>query len=294
MNQLTQAINEARKALMQIPECHIALSTSQFFTAFLTELEKLCITDDEYRNNSPNIDKVIKDRIEIYHKELLNTYIDFIETLCLGQKQIDPEKFITFFEEVNKLSRDHLYKFIIWELFLYTIAVLLKNQQFKAIEVLTNTHYFIDLENGEELEGNFSIFNHYIEPLERLMNIRLYQGRSQSVAAKIVLDNATNRYPQNFLVETDLLLYYLDCLNNQDPTKRWYPRLHHHAVYLNLWFFKRLKSRRYLEKAMVVFSANSIDELKDKLCNINYKLENVHSIPKIERLISFDDLGSIY
>lgn len=291
MNQLTQAINEVRKALMQIPECQIALSTSQFFTAFLTELEKLRV--DEYRN-IPNIDEVIEDRIKKYHKELLNAYIDFIETLCLSQKQIDPEKFITFFEEVNKFSRDDLYKFIIRELFLYTIAVLLKNQQFKAIEVLTNTHYFIDLESGDQLESNFSIFDRYVETLERLMNKRLYQGRSKSVAARIVLDNATNRYPQDFLVETDLLLYYLDCLNNQNPIRRWYPRLHHCVEYYNLWFFKRLKSKRYLEKAMVIFSANNIDELKDKLRNINYKLESVRSIPKIESLISLDDLGSIY
>jgi hypothetical protein len=154
-------------------------------------------------------------------------------------------------------------RFILWELFLYTVAMLLSRSVLDALEVLLDDTFIFE-RNGNTLKTDYSRFCTSMESLDRARNARL-QLRRTSVAADVLKDRA-DRNDLQFasLQEADLLLFVRSRLYGKGW---WQPRT---LVYLSTYqqpfeIFVAMDSKRRFAKLRAILGVESVEELTDKL-----------------------------
>ena len=119
------------------------------------------------------------------YAEARNTYIEILE--ALGDQPADTSDFedlqeflgskLSLLERppgMNKWSENWFdnYKFILYELFLYTISVLIQARSFDNIDLLLDSPYFYTSPQGQQTRSH-TAFRPYIESLETLRKQRL-------------------------------------------------------------------------------------------------------------------------
>ena len=58
----------------------------------------------------------------------------------------------------------------------------------------------------------------------------------------------------------------------------------------------KLASKRYFEKAKVLFDVNTVDEYKEKVNSLidpNFNYDGYHQIPSIQKALSFETVATI-
>jgi hypothetical protein len=237
---------------------------------------------------------------------LRNDYVEFVELISSYQEEVDTDIFITFFEELHnftcpneddwhQMQRDH-FKFFVLELFLYTVTIFLHYSQFKAVSVLTRSPYFIRQRFGDgQTPCTMNIFNRYVRSLDEIRNNRLGL-RKISLTADIMVQRATLRkYQRNKLVESDLLMYYLSVIHQQQP---WFPRLYIYGIGNKIPVLQRLISTRHFERVRILFDVETPGELKTKILEFdNSNLRGYHNsfetIPHIRYHIDPDKICTL-
>ncbi|MEQ1828150.1 MAG: toll/interleukin-1 receptor domain-containing protein [Pirellula sp.] len=178
------------------------LAFNDFLDEFIRNLEDLRIEYSQELKETwcelikQNIDssRLIRDvfvdvvRVAV-HSSSANSFfpilITFFEKLLPFTKR--PEGFGTTFE----VSQDN-YKFIVYELFLYTVASLIQARKFSSVKLLI-THQYVSPRTfgGEDMQSFcFTSFNQYAKSLEDLCSL---QGNSRrlSVMADLLHERAT-------------------------------------------------------------------------------------------------------
>ena len=118
---------------------------------------------------------------------------------------------------------------------------------------------------------------------------------SISVNADYIYKNATRLRPDE-LVKTDLLLYYLSIIfpKNFGYKAIWYPDC---SVYnRGTEVLPKLASKRYFEKAKVLFGVNNVEEYKNLVSSLKITkdyYDGYHVIPKIKNGLSFESVATI-
>lgn len=159
------------------------------------------------------------------------------------------------------------FKFIIHELFLYAIAIFLKEEKFKEASLLLNEKYYI-----QELPGltyrygemfSFIIFRQYIETLD-FRNKRLKLGRLslRSDLLKERCEKTGIRFM--YLMQADFVLYINSCLNAKSDYEIWFPET---LLYVGGYpgsfeIFARAESKKYFERIKCLFNIQSKKELE--------------------------------
>lgn len=184
------------------------------------------------------------------------------------------------------------YKFIIGELFLYTVTILIKNNKFQAAGEILNSHYYIQSSNGGI--PHLTSCQCFFENPESLdhRSSRLNLNRT-SLSADITKENNSGTgIDFNLLMQTDFIIFVK---NNLDKSGYWWPKT---LVYLGHFpgafeVFNRATSQQYFDKIKI-------------LLNIQTKLDLVPLIEEeqsqgsryygfghgfqVKRLLNFDDL----
>lgn len=116
------------------------------------------------------------------------------------------------------------YKFIGYELFLYVVAVLVRQRRHEdAVQLLQHEYHVRDLSGEEHRQGTYAIFNEYRRSLEEHRKNRLQLNRL-SVTADLLKERATRtdiRFSD--LVQTDAVLFLRGWVHSPSRGSRWFP-----------------------------------------------------------------------
>lgn len=244
--------------------------------------------------------KIVHDNIVSY-TPLRNDYITFLDKLLKSELEFDIETFIKFLEKLpllksalddrksssTKFEFDN-FKFIIHELFLYTIAIGLINEKFKFVEEILYSSYFFQgrytsrnepKRFPEELYNYVEIFDQYYK--------QTYSKDYFSPMADLIIERIPDGLNKDNLIDADLLCYYIATLDNI----KWFPIIYIYRTSGKFELFDRLVSLRHFEKVKCLFVVDKPNELKDKL--LDYKAKNNDKVG-FGYSNSFDRVAPIY
>jgi hypothetical protein len=242
-----------------------------FSDAFFESLKELNIEEVKDVNE---IDELIKTKVS-NSLPLRNDFINAFEMLCLTDT-LEAELIIDFFEKIYNFSEFFgngtryeaqldQYKFIINELFLYTVMLLLKERKYSILSQMVNADYYVESKYNDKPK-RFTDFRFYLKSLE-YHNSKLNLNRL-SVHADLIIERTFGKY-KNEIIIADLILYYISKLRLSKEEvweKVWYPTTY---IYLsearNIKLISRLKSKSHFLNVKMLFNVETEDELITKV-----------------------------
>lgn len=299
--QTTVVLRQMRVALDKYPN-RLRNLWDSFTDAFFESLKDLNIEEVKDRNE---IDEQI---IQMINKSLplRNDFIDALELICLADI-VEAEQIIEFFEKIYFFSEFQgngtnfdvqfdQYKFLITELFLYSILLLLKERKYTLVSQILNADYYVDTKYSSDRTKNYTDFRFYLKSLDyRKQKLSLNR---LSIHADLIKERSYKRYV-NDLISTDLILYYISKLStNTDSWRRiWYPTTY---IYLReagtIKLISRLKSKSHFSNVKTLFNVDTESELKKKIAEFESDggyPGGWEGIPNIRNFINPDDVCTI-
>lgn len=248
--------------------------------------------------NELEVGKEVIDNLNQY-SHLRKDYLDFLDKISKNDLQFDIEILIKFWEKLPQFKRPldersswsisefDNFKFIIHELFLYTVAIALKNENYKLVEELLYSGYIIkDKYEIKKEPSRFDAFYNYVEIFDAYYK-QTYSRNFYSPMADFVIKRIPENISQDQLIEADLLCHYIARLNNL----RWFPITYVYNTKGNSELFDRLISMRHFEKIKVLFNVQSVEELKELLKKYKETDKDNHGIRYSN---AFDSVVPIY
>lgn len=255
--------------------------------------------------------KIIHDNIVSY-TVLRNDYIAFLDKLLKSELEFDIEIFIKFFEKLPLLknpqdsrsswspSEFDNFRFFIHEIFLYTIAVSLKNEKYRFVEeILYSSYFFQDKYDYKNEPKRFDALYNYVEIFDQYYK-QTYSQNFFSPMADLVIKRVHESISKDDLINADLLCHYIAVLEKL----RWFPITYVYRTRDNGTFelFNRLVSQRHFDKVKILFNVKTPNELKEKLKAIQAEDKNpdrirysnsFDSVVPVYKLIDIEKIGTI-
>lgn len=218
------------------------ISNIENFLPYRNEYISLIFAISQYAPNEDNIHKI--------HR--------FFESLI---PYMDKPSHITSWRE----SDFDNFKFIVHELFLYTIAILLKNEQFELTGKLLSQQYYIEgkVQYGQPAMFEYHIFREYLRSLD-YRNQRLKLNRLSVHADLLKERSKTLGIEFKHLMQADFLLFVRSDLHKESYYQRWFPDTLVYLGHFNNPFemFARSSSKSYFEQVKFALGINDISDLE--------------------------------
>jgi len=284
---------------------------------FTIELSKIyfdnLISYSEYKDDQVNI---IYKKIEMF-ESLIDPYVTILESEVINDS-LDVNDLISMFEEVVKYDNflkpnentsskgmwDHI-NFSIYELFLYTVAVLKHYKKSLLLRDLLHANFFGLSRYHDKKYSDFVGFNKHLPSLEIRKNA--LQLNRISLHADLIVERAEKtKFKSSIIVKTDLYLaYYSEIKNSYDMYNFWFPRLYiYESTFRYEDLFERLVSKRYLNDFLLETGLKDKEELKAVIQKYNEDYnkkdksnrgysQSFSSVPLLTNVIKTDLLGTI-
>lgn len=244
-------------------------------------------------------------------KPLREDFIKFIDLLSSSEADFSSELMIEFFENAPLYlkpkdersswsgSEFDTFKIIFQELFIYTIAISLKNKNYNLISELLNSKYFIKDPYYQNKEpSSFTFLYHYHENLENYFH-KTYNKITGF--GHYLITNLSDQINKEELILADTLCYVISYLNSTNFHDTWFPNTYLYGERNSFNFFEKISSKKHFEKIKSIFNIENEDELKEKLINnkenstdrIRYGKGGFSHVPFVYELIKPDKI-SIY
>ena len=272
----------------------------EFLDDFFADLKGYSADIGSIRRDVIAFGKAIHDNI-ISYTPLRNDYIAFLDKVLKSEIEFDIEIFIKFFEKLPLLKSPQddrsswnseefcNFKFFIHEIFLYTIAIGLKNENYKFVEeILYSGYFFQEKYNCKNEPDRFDKLYSYVEIFDQYYK-QTYSKNFYSPMADLIIKRLPENVDLDELINADYLSHYIAILDNL----RWFPITYIYRTRDNGKFelFNRLISQRHFEKVKVLFNVNTVKELQEKLTAIQVIDKNPNGIGYSQ---SFDRVAPIY
>lgn len=243
----------------------------EYLSLFSDNLEKFRIVERQ-----GEFDDLVVKNIENF-LPYRNEFIEFIYTVSMYKKDEETIRTVHgFFEELLPYTRrpenvgtwrepdvDNL-RFIIHELFLYSIAILIKYQCFQLATYLLNTKYYIG--NNSEKLISFKFFRPYLESLEyrnKRLNLRRISVHSDFLKER---NKGVSLIKLDDLMQADFVLYLRDCIDSIPKGNMiiWYP---YTLLYKGEWsppfeIFLRAESKKYFDEIKCILNISTPKDLE--------------------------------
>lgn len=256
------------------------------------------------------IGKLICDNHQKY-VPLRNDFIFFIDKLTKIEIEFDFDAIINFLEKLplledpeeergswSKYEFDN-FRIFIFETFLYLVAIGLKNQNYKFVENILYSTYFLKGRNNYNQEPkNYEDLYRSVDVINKYYN-ETFSKNFINPMADLLIKSIPEGFHASHLVQADLLCYYIATLNN----KRWFPKTYIYDTSRNQEIYYKMVSLKHFEKVKILFEVNSIDEFKEKLVKLrardlehnNYRSGYSRSFDRvipIYEMIKVDEIGT--
>lgn len=280
-----------------------------FLDNFLLSLKEFKI---EFNSNARfEIGKQICDNINEY-TPLRNDFIQFINTLTKTDYNFDSDLLISFFEKLPTFTMPdpnqgrswhdfeyENYRFFILELFLYLIALGLKNTNYQFIGHIFNSPYFIkdDTRNYKNEPKRYDSFYHNISIIDAFYN-STFSKPLFNPTADLLIKRIPDILTKREFVQADLLCYYVGVLNGIT----WFPQTYIYDTEIKMEIFYKLISERHFEKVKSVLGFNTITEFRTKLIDLQtnssindrvFYRGSFNFVAPITQLIDIDKIGTL-
>jgi len=225
-------------------------------------------------------------------------FIDKVSKLDL-EYELDIDIIIKFFEKLPLLTSPSgksswmeyeydNFRFMISELFLYLIAIPLKNSNYKFLEEIFYASYFIkDKYDYKKDPGTFADFYYHIDTINVYYNQK-FSKNFHSPMADFLVSRMPGKLEKADFVDADLLCYYISILKDL----RWFPRTYiYKGDRTSFELFDRLVSKKHFEKVKILFDVQTSENLKQKIEDIKKNDTNQH---RIGYSGSFNSVSPIY
>ncbi len=282
-------------------------------------LETLSVGLESFKINVAELEKPFDDAVIESIESFLPYRKEFIELILAIARYGESDDYITalhnFFErlipylylpegfsgEYRDTDQDN-FRFIIHELFLYTVAIFLKSEKFNTVHYLISNKYYVESyirQHGSQM-ASYREFCRYVDSIDRIRNSRLNLNRA-SLHADILKDRA--QYTEidfKYLMQADFVLFMrAELIPSDDEFRGWHPiPLAHigwsyHGVFE---MFARAESIKYFDRIKHLFN---ITKKEDMISLLNsYASNETHLLrwgvrglnPK--SLINFDNLAT--
>ncbi|MGE7876180.1 SEFIR domain-containing protein [Peribacillus muralis] len=271
---------------------------NDFIDAFITSLDQFKITQID---DIQIIDELIFDKINDT-LPLLEDYLAFLKFVIESEK-FDADLLIEFFEKLYPFTNhqgsgtfyevqfDH-FKFLLNEIFLYTVSFLLKNKEYTVVTQLLNADYYDLSPYSRDRPMGFNSFRFYLKSLER-RNERLKLNR-RSIHADLLVQRAKGNKID--LETTDMFLHFITKLNDRDEWGwEWYPTTFFYLLEYDtpIRLISRLKSRSHFESVKQIFNVDTKEELIVKITNFKSDDQGYRGMPNIKRYIKPEEICTI-
>lgn len=247
----------------------------EYLSIFAEQLERFRIT---FNDDEP--DEKIVESIEAF----VPARDEFVRVLTTLIQYTDSELHINavhkFFEscipylyrpaDVNQWSDINAdnFTFIIHELFLYTVALLLRGESIELATHLLSQPYYVagNNEYGGNRTRTFAVFRDYMRSLE-VRNKRLNARRLSLRADFLEKRSKSSGVQFRHLMQADFVCFLRAELSNGDPYGRWWPEtlLYANRHYGAFELFARASSKAYLSRLLTLLGVASLDAIKAKL-----------------------------
>ena len=160
------------------------------------------------------------------------------------------------------------YIFIVEELFLFCLAILIKNNRFILASTLINNEYFFDTPHGYGMRVKLHDFNIF-QPGMRSLAYKQATERMNvyDLHAKILEERAKNSFLKSQEIhQVDFILFLVDAkkvLEGLNVSQRWYAKtmIYQDTVWGEFEIFNRATSYRFFDKIKCLFDINNKEEL---------------------------------
>jgi hypothetical protein len=250
---------------------HALPAVREYFDLLSTELEKFRVKPDAEPFDDAivaSIDAFLPYRneaIELFHA--IGIYKDTQESRTVLHRFF--ESLIPYLESPQNVTahRDwdfDNFKFIVHELFLYSLACLIRHERFEAAAYLMANEYYVAgrSEYGRDVMVPFAVFRSYMKSLE-FRNSRLKLNRL-SVRADLLSQRCKGvgiEFRQ--LMQADFVLFLRDKLHQTDTYKYWWPEtlLYSGRQAGSFEVFARSRSASYFDRAKCLLGIDTKEDL---------------------------------
>ena len=252
---------------------------SEFLENFIEDLTLIPsnIQTKKYDDTS----KELIEYIEKYNS-IRELFLNFLDKITKNQEvELVLDSMITFFEELefmgsnfnrNTERADKLfYSFVLIELFLYCIAIALKNKKYSFVSKLIQSPYFFK-EHGNEAEFFVKInFN------RDLINVLTYyvnnfQKRNKiSPIGEMIIERLPHNIKNDWIVDADLICFYVTLIYYNEFGDVWIPYTYPYKKEEHVELIRKLSKKSHFNKVKCIFKVNTINEMKTKFSSIPYE-----------------------
>lgn len=191
------------------------------------------------------------------------------------------------------------FKFIVHELFLYTLALFLRGEHIESATYLLSQPYYVPgrSEYGKNATVTYTVFREYMKSLE-IRNQRLKTNRLSLRADLLEQRSKTSGVQFRHLMQADFVCFLRADLTHTDDYDRWWPEtlLYAGRNYGPFELFARSTSKTYLTRALSLLGATDLEAIKAKLAEY---ASDRKSLPCWQfesfnptTLLGFDQLGT--
>lgn len=254
-------------------------AVAEYFQTYASNLENFRLQSNMTKQD---LDDLIVENIDLFIPyrnqfiELLNVLAKYREVEFVGD-QIHNffESTIPYlysergFNNYRDWEYDN-YRFILEELFLYSLAVLLMHEKFISASFLILLDYYNEILYQElrEKQQDFNIFQNYLDSLE-YRNKNKSETKWLSLHANILKERCTGISVKfHHVQQADFILFLLsskNCIekNNLTYYSRWHPKT---LIYTDSYrgsfeIFRKAESKRYFDKLKCIFNVDKKEEL---------------------------------
>ncbi len=241
---------------------------------------------DLFNNNLWSFDqKNIPNDLVLYGAQLLNAlksykplkedFIKFIDLLSSSDTDNSDEILIGFFENAPTFNypressgswtteRFEIFKIIFHELFIYTIAVCLKNKNYAlTADLLHSKYYKKDKYKSKNEPESFTFLFNYHENLE---NYSSQVFNKVTGFGDYLITNLSETLKKEDVILADTLCYFISCIEDQNTYNLWFPKTYIYSESNEITFFVKMTSEKHFERVKTLFNVKNKNELIDKL-----------------------------
>ena len=298
---------EAVRNAILLGNVNLEIVFSNYLKTYIARLSDYDINLQEVKSIDALHQRVLEgiEKLELKRQEFLSVVEVFAVSNNFLLKKYLPvffEKLLNFYEEqgvnlytgtgADTLRNDH-YRFFNQSLFIALAALLLENECFEALAIILQTKFKVYYKSYRMTrEVNYMRFREYNYTLNEFMNTNL--PKRISVTADYIYKYATQPSFEK-MVKADILLYYISLWNHSDDIldPYWYPELSVYNRESDILPF--MVSKKYFEKAKVLFRVQTIEQYKHLIEDIDDHLQRggLYHVPQLKVGLLYESVGTV-
>lgn len=247
------------------------------------------------------------------YKEIREDFIKFLELVTKSEFSLDVDILINFFEQAPKYNKPKElgnggsytpsnydnFKIIFHELFIYSIAVCIKNTNYILVGDLLYSGYYYedDYLRRDGVENSCILYDYH----KNLQTYYSTEFKKITGFGDFVIANLSPLINKMTFILADTICHYVAELQFSSSYKNWFPLTHLYKLDDDFDFFKRLTSKRHFEKVKHIFNISNENELKILLNTyknknpqrekIRYNTGGFNAVPFVDAIIDIDKIG---